>query len=111
MLKRTLFAGVAAAADDGDDAAHQQQPGKKRKLGNGSRSLAGERSAVYHAAADVPDGRVLRPEVALRSRAFAGMKGHTSYLTFARRARGPALQPGEVGDGAGEEAGATCAMM
>lgn len=34
------------------------------------------------------DGRVVRADMALRSRPFSSMKGHTSFLTFGRRARG-----------------------
>jgi hypothetical protein len=32
-------------------------------------------------------GRIVHPAVPVRSRPFPDMKGHTSYLTFARRTR------------------------
>jgi tRNA (adenine57-N1/adenine58-N1)-methyltransferase catalytic subunit len=63
--------------------------GRKRPR-SGVHSAAGERSKMY-AAQEAADkevaGRIVHPAVPVRARPFADMKGHTSYLTFARRTR------------------------
>jgi tRNA (adenine57-N1/adenine58-N1)-methyltransferase catalytic subunit len=63
--------------------------GRKRPR-SGVHSAAAERSQVY-AAQEAADGdvagRIVHPAVPVRSRPFPDMKGHTSYLTFARRTR------------------------
>lgn len=88
-----------AGSDVGEGEGEKDQARKKRKFG---RSAAGERSLLQAEAAakegggegdgDEPQpfglvGRVVRPDVAIKARPFAEMKGHTSYLTFARRTR------------------------
>jgi tRNA (adenine57-N1/adenine58-N1)-methyltransferase catalytic subunit len=61
---------------------------KRRRPSNGT--AARERSTVYDSHGENGlAGRVLRPTVAIRSRPFADMKSHTSYLSFARRSRTP----------------------
>lgn len=51
-----------------------------------SRTAGAERLAVGAAEGEERHvGRVLRPSIRLHSRPFASMKGHTSYLTFAKK--------------------------
>ncbi|PXF42129.1 tRNA (adenine(58)-N(1))-methyltransferase catalytic subunit TRMT61A [Gracilariopsis chorda] len=52
-----------------------------------STTAGAERMAVSALAHGQHVGRVLRPKVRLHSKPFCTMKGHTSYLTFARRPR------------------------
>jgi tRNA (adenine57-N1/adenine58-N1)-methyltransferase catalytic subunit len=94
--------GVAADAANGTAV-----PASKKRKRMAARTAAGERTALQKAAAEAElavatgkigqqgpgggygglVGRVVRPTVRVKSRAFPEMKGHTSYLTFARRTR------------------------
>lgn len=105
----TLNMDKTASAEDegtGDVEKETAPPSLKRKR-IGGRTAASERTAIQNAAtkstALTPGrteqgqfdetsasgfiGRVLRPTVSVKSRPFPEMKGHTSYLTFARRTR------------------------
>lgn len=74
---------------------------KRRRLENGAkavsekdlrirnRSIGAERIALGERDGESHVGRVMRPKVLLHSKPFSSMKGHTSYLTFARRSRDP----------------------
>lgn len=90
-----------------DGARREAAPSTKKRKRVGSGTAASERTAIQNAAAQSTNvkagngklsdsdntaskglvGRVLRPTVPIKSRAFPEMKGHTSYLTFARRTR------------------------
>lgn len=66
--------------------------GPKSGTRPGPKSASAERSSVYASLSESmggadPAGRVLRPSVPVASKPFPTMKGHTSYLTFARRSR------------------------
>lgn len=77
------------------DSSEQDGPEKKRLRTEGSvstkrksRTAGAERLAMADMNEGKHDGRVLRAAARLHSRPFSAMKGHTSYLTFARRRRG-----------------------
>lgn len=57
--------------------------GTKRRL----KTAGAERIAVSRLGGGRHEGRVLRAKQRLHSKPYSSMKGHTSYLTFARRAR------------------------
>lgn len=90
--------------DRNDESIIEEHPRKRVRLertinGNGnenideknkntkSRTAGAERQAVS-ALDGRHEGRVRRPKIRLHSKPFSSMKGHTSYLTFARRGRG-----------------------
>lgn len=71
---------------DGDVAPEPDGPPVTKRARRQPKTAAAERSAIAAAAGEgAHDGRVLRPSAILRSKPFSSMKGHTSYLTFARR--------------------------
>lgn len=62
------------------------KPVSEKALRLQSRTAGAERLAVSAMESeDYHIGRVIRPKVRLHSRPFPSMKGHTSYLTFARK--------------------------
>lgn len=80
----------------------------EKMLRRAGRTAAAERLAVA-ALSGSHEGRVKRPAVRLHSKPFPSMKGHTSYLTFARRWREDGVVTG-VQNGGGGENGESCAV-
>lgn len=92
--------GFEEISEDGDnESIMEEHPRKRKRLermanGNGneknknmkSRTVGAERQAVS-ALDGRHEGRVRRPKIRLHSKPFSSMKGHTSYLTFARKGR------------------------
>jgi tRNA (adenine57-N1/adenine58-N1)-methyltransferase catalytic subunit len=86
--------GIARSESESRDAdvggPKRAEVGQKRAR-SGVRSAAGERTKLYASQDAATDGdlagRIVQPAVLIRSRPFPDMKGHTSYLTFARRTR------------------------
>lgn len=108
----------ANASAKGDAGTEEPALTTRKRKRVGSRTAAGERTALQRAAAEADAqnasgensgdggkansrglvGRVVRPTVPIKSRAFPEMKGHTSYLTFARRTREKLRTPQVNGD-------------
>lgn len=100
--------GFSTLCSDGEDSAAEcgEQNGPTRKkmridaekeasagLASGrrkSRTAGAERLAMASLGEGRHDGRVIRVTAKLHSKPYSSMKGHTSYLTFARRKHGEA---------------------
>lgn len=72
---------------DGNTRKRRRVEMTERQLRRSQKSAGQERVEIEQRGGGKHRGRVLRADVRLRSRPFSSMKGHTSYLTFARRRR------------------------
>ena len=90
-------------SDDDHGGWSEQGKAKRRKnelsrkdLRKLQRNVGQERKEVAERRGGEHRGRVIRTKGMLHSKAFASMKGNTSYLTFARRRSGGMMEVGEA---------------
>lgn len=77
------------------------KPVSEKMLRLRNRTAGAERMAIGSLDGDDRHlGRVIRPSIRLHSRPFSSMKGHTSYLTFARKCIGFVASPNTKSNGA-----------